>query len=102
MSEGQLSRLLDGTSTEVRVTPQLQAEARAWILERNQAGESNALGFQVTGNTTGNTANEAFTERIDELREETGDGDDTTIQQDEDPSLYQKLTILQEVSQLAM
>ena len=90
MSEGQLSRLLDGSTTEVRVTPQLQAEARAWILERNQAGESNALGFQVTGNITGNTANEAFTDRI--ITEETGD-DTTTIEQDEDPSLYQKLTI---------
>ena len=90
MSEGQLSRLLDGSTTEVRVTPQLQAEARAWILERNLAGESNALGFEVTGNTTGNTANDAFTERIIAKNEDVK-GEEINYEQDEDD--YSKLTI---------
>tara|TARA_B100001250_G_scaffold412939_1_gene445508 strand:+ start:131 stop:1504 length:1374 start_codon:yes stop_codon:yes gene_type:complete len=89
MSEGQLSRLLDGSTTEVRVTAQLQAEARAWILERNLAGESNALGFEVTGNITGNTANDAFTERIIA----TNDEKESIIKQDKDPDPLEALSI---------
>ena len=95
LSEGQISRILDGSSTEVRVTAQLQSELKAWRIERNLAGESNALGYQVTGNTTGNTANEAFTERIDELREvDTVEEEDTgKINQDPEPEVSEKLVI---------
>jgi len=95
LSEGQISRILDGSSTEVRVTAQLQSELKAWRIERNLAGESNALGYQVTGNTTGNTANEAFTERIDELREvDTVKEEDTgKIDQDPEPEVTEKLVI---------
>ena len=95
LSEGQISRILDGSSTEVNVTAQLQSELKAWRIERNLAGESNALGYQVTGNTTGNTANEAFTERIDELREvDTVKEEDTgKIDQDPEPEVTEKLVI---------
>ena len=95
LSEGQISRILDGSSTEVRVTAQLQSELKAWRIERNLAGESNALGYQVTGNTTGNTAIEAYTERIDELREvDTVKEEDTgKIDQDPEPEVTEKLVI---------
>ena len=94
LSEGQISRILDGSSTEVNVTAQLQSELKAWQIERNLAGESNALGYQVTGNTTGNTANEAFTDRIIVEEVDTVKEEDTgKIDQDLEPEVSEKLVI---------
>ncbi len=94
LSEGQISRILDGSSTEVNVTAQLQSELKAWQIERNLAGESNALGYQVTGNTTGNTANEAFTDRIVVEEVDTVKEEDTgKIDQDPKQKVSEKLVI---------
>lgn len=94
LSEGQISRILDGSSTEVNVTAQLQSELKAWTIERNLAGESNALGYQVTGNTTGNTANEAFTDRIVVEEVDTVKEEDTgKIDQDPKQKVSEKLVI---------
>lgn len=94
LSEGQISRILDGSSTEVNVTAQLQSELKAWTIERNLAGESNALGYQVTGNTTGNTANEAFTDRIIVEEVDTVKEEDTgKIDQDLKQKVSEKLVI---------
>ena len=53
LSEGQISRILDGSSTEVNVTTDLQSQLRAWIVERDSAGEKSALGTEVTGGGDG-------------------------------------------------
>ena len=53
LSEGQISRILDGSSTEVNVTTDLQSQLRAWIVERDHAGEQSALGNEVTGGGDG-------------------------------------------------
>tara|TARA_Y100001963_G_scaffold147131_1_gene223040 strand:+ start:141 stop:2642 length:2502 start_codon:yes stop_codon:yes gene_type:complete len=87
LGEAEISAILDGSSTQVNVTTDLQSQLRAWIVERDDAGEQSALGTEVTGGGDG-SGKELSTEVRDHKQDAASAGFEhktTKVQERPDP-----------------